>query len=159
MKVPNYSGRMDNLRASLLNEQLLELERNCTHWNTLYDFMVQQMRNIDGIEIPQRDPKEKYVGSSMQFSIPTLSEQQIITFQQNCLHRGVELKWFGNEHPTGFTSRYDSWQFIDEIPKLPNTHAILAKTLDMRIPLTFEKQDLSLIAQIIKEEFTPFRIN
>ena len=35
--------------------------------------------------------------------------------------RGVELKWFGPEEPVAFTSRYDSWRYLDNIPELPKT--------------------------------------
>jgi len=33
LDTPNYSGRMDNLRATILLAQMPELERNCTRWN------------------------------------------------------------------------------------------------------------------------------
>ena len=49
-----------------------------------------------------------------------------------CAARGVELKWFGDDEPKAFTSRYDSWKYIDDLPHLPGTLAVLEKTLDMR---------------------------
>ena len=69
-----------------------------------------------------------------------------------CAARGVELKWFGDDEPKAFTSRYDSWKYIEDIPHLPGTLAVLEKTLDMRVPLTFDMQDCNLIADIIEEE-------
>ena len=69
-----------------------------------------------------------------------------------CGDRGVELKWFGDDEPRAFTSRYDSWKYIDDIPHLPGTLSVLEKTLDMRVPLTFDLDDCDIIADIIDEE-------
>ena len=77
----------------------------------------------------------------------------IIKFIKNCNNRGVEIKWFGDKNPTSYTSRYDSWEYIQDIPILKNTLDILKSTLDMRIPLTFDKEDCKLISEIIIDEF------
>jgi hypothetical protein len=63
----------------------------------------------------------------------------------------VELKWFGNKEPVGFTSAYESWKYLGNLPDLPNTRRILAVMCDMRIPLTFSLEDCQLIAEIIGE--------
>jgi 4-aminobutyrate aminotransferase-like enzyme len=39
---------------------------------------------------------------------------------------------------------------------LPNTHKVLANTLDMRIPLTFDEDDCTIIADIIEDELSNF---
>ena len=62
------------------------------------------------------------------------------------------MKWFGSRDPQGFTSRYDSWRYLGAAPELPQTLAILANTLDMRIPLTFHLQDMAAITGIIADE-------
>lgn len=71
-------------------------------------------------------------------------------FLQGCMDRGVELKWFGNKEPVGFTSAYSSWKYLPEIPTLPNTDRILSTMCDMRIPLTFSEEDCKTITEIIK---------
>ena len=81
-----------------------------------------------------------------------LNDEQINSFINNCKSRGVDLKWFGDEKPVAYTSRYDSWKYLDNIPRLANTLRILAKTFDMRIPLTFTVQDCNIISKIIIEE-------
>jgi hypothetical protein len=69
-------------------------------------------------------------------------------------NRGVELKWFGDDEPKAFTSRYDSWRYLGNLPVLPKTLSVLEKTVDMRIPLTFTLEDTALIASILSEEIT-----
>ena len=81
-----------------------------------------------------------------------IEESNIPGLVAACARRGVELKWFGDDEPKAFTSRYDSWRYIDDLPILPNTLKVLANTLDMRIPLTFDTEDCGIIADIIADE-------
>jgi len=151
LDTPNYSGRMDNLRAAILRSQLPELEAHCERWNALYRAAETALAEIEGVKLSVRAEKEHYVGSSIQFRPMALSAEQIPEFIAQCAARGVELKWFGNADPQGFTSRFDSWRYLGEAPELPNTLAILANTFDMRIPLTFDESDIQLICTIIGE--------
>ncbi len=152
LDTPNYSGRMDNLRAAVLRAQLPLLEQNCRRWNVLYQAAEAALADIDPVVLPMRPEQEHYVASSIQFRTPALNEQQIQRLIAACAERGVELKWFGNPTPQGFTSRYDSWHYLDEPPKLPQTLEILSTTLDMRLPLTFNEDDMRLIAEIMGDE-------
>ena len=154
---PNYSGRMDHVRAAMLRAQLPLLEDNLARWNSLYDRLHRHFSAMDGVSIPDRRQEEFYVGSSIQFRAECLSRASIPDFVEACGARGVELKWFGADEPKAFTSRYDSWKYIDDMPVLPNTLRVLETTLDMRVPLTFEAEDCDLIAEIISEELTRFR--
>ena len=152
LETPNYSGRMDNLRAAILRAQLPGLEHNCERWNDRYRKLEQRLARCDKIQLAERPPREGYVGSSLQFRIEALDDSAIGQFIAGCAARGVELKWFGGAEPHGFTSRYDSWQYIETKQHLPRTLEILATTFDLRIPLTFDIDDMSLIGDIIAEE-------
>ncbi|MEM7257405.1 MAG: aminotransferase class I/II-fold pyridoxal phosphate-dependent enzyme [Pseudomonadota bacterium] len=153
LDTPNYSGRMDNLRAAILRAQLPLLEENCRRWNTLYKAAEEGLRKINSIEVPARPAAEYYVGSSIQFRPAHLTQpDDVQDFVQRCMQRGVELKWFGSADPQGFTSRYDSWRYLGKAPQLPQTLEILSNTLDMRIPLTFNTDDIATITDIIQSE-------
>lgn len=149
--VPNYSCRMDNLRASLLRPQLANLDRQCQRWNKRYDHLARGLKMIPGIFVPDRSKKEAFVGSSIQFSLNGRTKTEIRAFLDTCMERGVELKWFGNQEPVGFTSAYESWQYLGDLPDLPNTKRILAVMCDMRIPLTFGLEDCDAILEIIAD--------
>ena len=148
---PNYSCRMDNLRAALLRPRLKELDRRCERWNERFRLLEDRLNGIACIVCPQRDPREGYVGSSIQFSLPGIEEATIRRFLQINEERGVHIKWFGHVEPVGFTSAYQSWKYFGALPDLPRSNRVLAKLCDMRIPLTFELQDCSRIADIIAE--------
>ncbi|MEM9423777.1 MAG: aminotransferase class I/II-fold pyridoxal phosphate-dependent enzyme [Spirochaetota bacterium] len=147
--IPNYSGRMDQLRAAILRPQLAALDEQVARWNALYCCVAEGLQKSSKIIFPNRPPEEKFVGSSIQFSLPDFSEQQIRQVLVRCKERGVVLKWFGDSVPRGFTSRYDSWHYLDSLPELLRTKKVLAKLLDMRIPLTFLREDCLLLSEII----------
>ena len=152
LDTPNYSGRMDNLRATLLLAQMPELEHNCKRWNDRYQALQSRLTQCALILLPHRPEAEYYVGSSLQFRVDSLQAEQVAEFIAGCAARGVELKWFGGAEPQGFTSRYDSWRYIEKKQHLPNTLAILANTFDLRIPLTFSVEDMDIIGDIIIDE-------
>ena len=158
LKTANFSGRMDNLRSSILIPQLKDLDNKVIKWNNLYKELYDRLKTQDGIFIPNRDKREFYVGSSIQFRLKDFADEKIQDFIKNCKKRGVDLKWFGDKNPIAYTSRYDSWKYLENIPVLKNTLEILKTTLDMRIPLTFDNNDCRVIAEIIIEEFRKLKL-
>ena len=110
---PNYSGRMDHVRAAMLLSQLPDIEKNILRWNDLYQRLFVHFSNMRGVVIPARKQEEFYVGSSIQFQVEGLATNLIPVLVKNCLIRGVELKWFGDDEPKAFTSRYDSWKYFE----------------------------------------------
>jgi len=154
LDTPNYSGRMDNLRAAILLAQMPALERNCSRWNDRYQALQSRLAQCAQLRLPERPESEYFVGSSLQFRVKDLDKDQAAEFIAGCAARGVELKWFGGAEPRGFTSRYDSWRYIEGQQHLPDTLAILANTFDLRIPLTFSIEDMDIIGGIIIDEAT-----
>jgi dTDP-4-amino-4,6-dideoxygalactose transaminase len=149
LETANYSGRMDNLRAAILRPQLRQLDENCRRWNNLYAALEAGLTRLPGVRLPQRPPAEGFVGSSIQFFLPDLPENAFPAFVAGCARRGVEIKWFGDPEPKGFTSRFDSWCYLGQPQDLPLTRRVLAKLCDMRIPLTFDEKDCRLIVDVI----------
>jgi dTDP-4-amino-4,6-dideoxygalactose transaminase len=156
LDTPNYSGRMDNLRAAILRAQLPLLDKNCERWNVRYRALEQRLLENTDITLPSRPEQEHYVASSLQFRVERLANRQVPAFIADCANRGVELKWFGGNEPQGFTSRYDSWRYIESKQRLPQTLKILACTFDLRIPLTFSVEDMVVIGEIIDDVVQQF---
>ena len=151
LQTPNCSGRMDNLRAAILRPQLSILDDNGRRWNERYDaFAGALQQSGNSILLPRRHPDAHEIPSSIQFRIPDLDDAQNKSFLEGCAARGVELKWFGAEEPTAYTSRYDSWQYIEKA-ELPHTDQVLSRLYDCRLPLTFSVEDCSLIGKIVAD--------
>ena len=156
LDTPNCSARLDNLRAALLRSQLPHLDTNIERWNARYHALEVGLREVDGIRLVTRKQYEEFVGSSFQFQALGIEQARIPAFISACAKRGVELKWFGADEPAAFTSRYDSWQYLEDLPDLTQTKKTLAHTCDMRVPLTFDESDCTLIAKIIADEVSNF---
>ena len=150
LETPNYSGRMDNLRASILRPQLKNLEKNINRWNERYQAVESELKEINGIEVPVRFEEERYVGSSIQFRIPGISKSDAELFVKKNKELGVELKWFGNDDPSGFTSNHKSWKYVSR-QQLNKSDEILSSLFDLRLPLTFSIDDCKHISKIIIE--------
>ena len=150
LETPNYSGRMDNLRASILRPQLKNLEKNINRWNERYQVVEAALKEIKGIEVPLRYEEERYVGSSIQFRIPSITATEAELFIKKNKELGVELKWFGNDDPSGFTSNHKSWKYVGR-QQLNNSDEILSSLFDLRLPLTFSIDDCMHLSKIIIE--------
>lgn len=148
LTTPNCSGRMDNLRAAILRPQLAALDHKIAHWNARYRAVEETLAGSNRFNLPRRPPGEAFVGSSIQFLVPGIDGETARDFVARSRRRGVELKWFGATEPVGYTSRPDSWRYL-EPQDLPKTGAILAGLFDMRLPLTFSLDDCRLIGEII----------
>ena len=148
LQTPNYSGRMDNLRAAILRPQLKSLEKNIKRWNERYQLVERSLKKIKGVELPERPIEESYVGSSIQFRLPGISKANAARFLVINKERGVEIKWFGSDNPNGFTSNHKSWQYVKQ-QSLERSDEILSGLFDLRLPLTFSLEDCSLLSEII----------
>lgn len=151
LETPNYSGRMDNMRAAILRGQMAGLDNNVRRWNERYSALEEGMRGSAAIIVPPRAQHEEYVGSSFQFR-PQIAIEDFDALLSTCASRGVDVKWFGADAPKAFTSRYDSWRYLGDLPKLPKTLEVLSRTCDMRVPLTFDVSDCRDVAAIVREE-------
>jgi len=148
LKTPNCSGRMDNLRAAILRSQLNSLEANIKRWNKRYKIVEKKLQKVTGVVLPERSDEEHYVGSSIQFRIPGISHTKAIEFIKANKQLGVEIKWFGSDEPSGFTSNHKSWKYFER-QKLEHSDKILSGLFDLRLPLTFSLEDCSLLSDII----------
>ncbi|SFD81377.1 DegT/DnrJ/EryC1/StrS family aminotransferase [Roseivivax sediminis] len=154
-EVPNVSGRMDNLRAAILRPQLALLEDRRQRWSERYAALEEGLRDVPGLTLVPRPAEEEFVGSSFQFLLLGWRADRIADVVGRCAARGVELKWFGPEEPSGFTSRYGAWRYAPSEP-MPRTDRVLAGLLDLRVPLTFSVEDCALIARIVRQEVASF---
>jgi dTDP-4-amino-4,6-dideoxygalactose transaminase len=149
--IPNFSLRLTNLAAALIRPQLADLDRRCRRWNERYNLLETELTGVPHIRIPKRPAQEGYVGSSLQFTLTDTDIASVENFLETCAERGVEIKWFGAKEPIGFTSSWESWQYVKELQSLPTTKKILDFMCDFRIPLTFSIDDCKTIAAIIRQ--------
>jgi len=149
LDTPNMSARMDHLRAAILLPQLAEIEDAIARWNARHDALADGLRGVPGVALAHRPEAEHYVGSSFQFRLPGASADEMRAVVTDAADLGIELKWFGNPEPHGFTSAHTSWRYLRS-QDLPQTDRVLFTLLDMRVPLTFDLNDCAQIAAILR---------
>ncbi len=149
---PNWSMRMSALAAAVAHPQIEELPERRRTWNERYERIANALTPSDVIDVPNRDPKEGFAASSIQFTARGLTSAQIIKAIEVCAAHGVYVKWFGNDRAIGFTSRFDHWRYAEE-QSLGKTSAILHGLCDMRIPLSMSLDECDLIAEILRGAF------
>jgi len=150
-QIPNYSMRMTNLSAALLRPQLDLLKTHKTEWNKRYRWIESGLHQLGDVEIIERRVQENYVGSSIQFHVPGMTDQQLEKFVADAAAHGVYLKWFGRNRTTGFTSRFDQWGYAQTNAALTATREALQTLMDMRIALSLNEDDCHVITKIIGE--------
>ena len=146
--VPNFSMRMSALAAAVARPQLDLLPERAVLWNDRYARLASGLSADERIVVPERDEREGFVASSIQFSAPGLSADETQGWLARAADRGVVVKWFGNDEPIGFTSRFDHWRYCAE-QSLAATHRILAGLCDMRIPLSMTHDQADGIVDIL----------
>jgi len=148
LQTPNFSMRMSALAAAVARPQLALLTERAVMWNARYADLARLLGEDPRIVIPDRDPREGFVASSLQFSVPSLSSTQIDTWLQQAGEYGVHVKWFGRKEPVGFTSRYDHWRYAEE-QHLTGTQSVLASLCDIRLPLSMTPDHCVTIADVL----------
>lgn len=147
---PNFSMRMTNHAAAMLRPQLAELPRRAALWNALHARLVAELAGIDDLSVPARDPRERFVASSIQFFVERPVDR-IAAFVAACAVRGLHIKWFGAAEPMGFTSNASHWHYLAEPIGVEKSLATLARLCDMRIPLDLDDADCSLVGEIVRD--------
>lgn len=153
LTTPNFSMRMSALAAALVRPQLALLPARAETWNASHRRLADGLDAIDGIDVPDRDERERFVASSIQFRIERLEGAEIAAFVDRAADAGVALKWFGSDQPKGFTSRFDHWRYAPEQSK-PHAAAVLANTIDMRIPLAMSPEQADHIVEAIERSLS-----
>lgn len=120
-------------------------------WNRRYGVVAAELAGSNRIAMPVRSKAEGMVGSSIQFRLPEPGEAGCRNVVARTAARGVSLNWFGDAEPVGFTSAHQSWRYMDA-QQLPQTDRVHSTLFDMHFPLTFTREDCSLVGQIICEE-------
>ncbi|MEM7721360.1 MAG: DegT/DnrJ/EryC1/StrS aminotransferase family protein [Pseudomonadota bacterium] len=150
LDMPNGSARMDNLRAALLLPQIDDLDANLDRWARLSEIVRAALASAPGVVLPTVPAAARRIGSSIQWRMPALDAAGCRRFVAACADCGLDIKWFGDADPKGFTSTHASWRYVPR-QMLPRTDDVLATLFDMRLPLTFTEGDCALIGRVLTE--------
>ncbi|NEQ97218.1 MAG: aminotransferase class I/II-fold pyridoxal phosphate-dependent enzyme [Cyanothece sp. SIO2G6] len=147
--VPNFSLRMNNLTAAVLRPQLEFTDQKVTDNLQRYEQLARIINSVRNIHVPTSLPQVQRAPDSLQFNLLGLTEEQVNQFILETGKRGVTIQVFGKADNSRY---YKNWQYsFEDLPSLEKTKAVLVSACDIRLPSSFNSDDLNLIGYIIKD--------
>ncbi|MBI6629965.1 DegT/DnrJ/EryC1/StrS family aminotransferase [Pontibaca salina] len=146
-RLPLYNLRMSNLAAAVIRPQLPELARRVRDGQANHDHVAARLNAAPHFHVPAPLKPERRAPDSIQFNLVGLSDAQTRALATAAEARGVAVQVFGMS--TDNARAFWNWQFIPNLPELPQTRAMLMRACDVRLPVTLNRDELDLIADIL----------
>ncbi len=146
-QLPLYNLRLNNLSAAIVRPQLAELSRRVNDGRRNHDYVAQKLNQSPWITVPEKLAPEERAPDSIQFNLVGMNEDEVRAFEGAAAKRGVKVQIFGIS--TDNARAFWNWQFMQHIPDLPQTRAMLMKACDARLPARLQLPELDLIADAL----------
>ncbi|MEX3315986.1 DegT/DnrJ/EryC1/StrS family aminotransferase [Sulfitobacter sp. PS-8MA] len=146
-QLPLYNMRMSNLSAAILRPQLPHLPRRVAAGLRNHDHMAARLSASPWIEVPSPLPGETRAPDSIQFNLVNLPEATIRAFAAAADAAGVKVQVFGQSSDNA--RAFWNWQFIENLPELPRTRAMLMRACDVRLPVQLSLAEIDAVADVI----------
>ncbi|MBB96872.1 MAG: aminotransferase [Rhodobacteraceae bacterium] len=146
-QLPLYNLRLNNLSAVISRAQLPELERRVTDGRANHDYVAERLNASPFINVPAPLGPELRAPDSIQFNMENMTADEIRAFSDESAARGVKVQVFGMS--TDNARAFWNWQFIPDLPELPQTRSMLMKACDVRLPVRLTRDELDVITDIL----------
>ena len=146
-KLPLYNLRMGNISAALIRPQLPELPARVADGLRNHDHVAALLAASPHITVPAPLEGEKRAPDSIQFNLDGLDDATIRAFAAEAGAQGVKVQVFGQT--TDNARAFWNWQFIENLPELPQTRAMLMRACDVRLPVHLSLDQCSAVASVI----------
>ncbi|GLO77839.1 DegT/DnrJ/EryC1/StrS family aminotransferase [Sulfitobacter pontiacus] len=146
-KLPLYNLRLSNLSAVLVRAQLAELPRRVADGLRNHDYVAAKLNAAPQIDVPAPLPPETRAPDSIQFNLVGLDDAAIRAFAEASAKAGVKVQVFGQS--TDNARAFWNWQFIEDLPDLPRTRAMLMTACDVRLPVQLQPSELDAIVNVL----------
>lgn len=146
-QLPLYNLRMSNLSAVVIRPQLPELARRVRDGLKNHDYVAGRLNQSPNFHVPAPLAPEQRAPDSIQFNLVDLTDAQITAFAEATAAAGVKVQIFGRSADNA--RAFWNWQFIKDLPELPQTRAMLMQACDVRLPVRLPQAELDIIADIL----------
>lgn len=149
-KLPLYNLRMQNLSAAVIRPQLPLVAERVAKGRAGHDRVAAELNLSAHLAVPEALGPEERAPDSIQFNlVGDWTDREAVEFQAAAKARGVSVQVFGLSE--GNARAFWNWQFLGEVPELPQTRAMLMRACDVRLPVRLTEAELDFIAQAIVE--------
>ena len=146
-KLPLYNLRLNNLSAALIRPQLNALPKRVRNGRRNHDYVAERLNTSAHLFVPPPLPGEDRAPDSIQFNLIDVSDAECDAFVKAAGDAGVKVQIFGRS--TDNARAFWNWQFIDDVPELPRTRAILKRACDVRLPVQLTRDDLDKVTDAL----------
>jgi perosamine synthetase len=147
-KLPLYNLRLQNLSAAVIRPQLPEVDRRVRDGLRNHDHVARRLNQSAHLHVPDALPPESRAPDSIQFNlIGAWSDEAALRFQAEAKLRGISVQVFGLSQ--GNARAFWNWQFLGDVPDLPQTRAMLMRACDVRLPARLRIEELDFIASAL----------
>ena len=147
-KLPLYNLRMQNLSAAVIRPQLPLVAERVAKGRAGHDRVADQLNASPFLSVPAPLAQEQRAPDSIQFNLAgDWSDDEARAFQNAAKARCVSVQVFGLSQ--GNARAFWNWQFLGDLPDLPQTCAMLMRACDVRLPTRLTVAELDFIADAI----------
>ena len=146
-KLPLYNLRLSNLSAAVIRPQLPHLARRVIDGRRNHDHVAALLQRSPHIHVPAPLPGEVRAPDSIQFNLVDMSDADVANFVAAAAENGVKVQVFGASADNA--RAFWNWQFIPDLPELPQTRAMLMRACDVRLPVHLPAQTLDAVADVL----------
>ncbi len=148
-RLPLFNLRMSNLSAAVIRPQLPLLAARVRGGRKNHDHVATRINASPFISVPDALPQEVRAPDSIQFNLVGMDDSQVLAFADETAARGVKVQVFGLSQDNA--RAFWNWQFMAEMPELPQTRAMLMRACDVRLPVRLTVEELDVVADILLE--------
>ena len=150
-KLPLYNLRLSNLSAAIIRAQLPELARRVRDGRANHDYVAEALNSSPWLDVPPPLTPETRAPDSIQFNLVGFADDaEARAFAEAAAARGVKVQIFGLSSDNA--RAFWNWQFIEDLPDLPETRAMLMRACDVRLPARLTRRsELDFIAGALIE--------
>jgi len=146
-QLPLYNLRLSNLSAAVIRPQLPHLARRVEDGLRNHDHVAALLERSAHIHVPAPLEGEVRAPDSIQFNLIDLSDAEVNSFVEAAADGGVKVQVFGASADNA--RAFWNWQFIEDLPELPQTRKMLMRACDVRLPVHLPVHTLDAVADVL----------
>lgn len=146
-KLPLYNLRLSNLSAAVIRPQIPHIARRVADGRRNHDHVAALLTDSPWIDVPAKLPPEERAPDSLQFNLTGMSDADVRAFSAAAEVAGVKVQVFGLSVDNA--RAFWNWQFLADLPELPQTRAMLMRACDTRLPARLTIAECDAVAQVL----------
>lgn len=145
---PLMNKRITNTAAIIAQSQLGLIEKKAAGFRKKYQLITSLLKNVHRIVLPRQSEKTVRVPDSLQFRIPSFSDDQMRHVVRDVKAGGVPLSCIGIDKAN--VRAFYNWKFLGVAPRdLPKTAELIRTTCDVRLTSALTEDHLVEAANVI----------